>query len=130
LTLYLTISIRKDELEVIDKLINESKNHKTQFTRHQIIKLAIRHFLFPREKEHLLDGKRAIIEKVMVQCDGPPSRFKDADLPEYEDRKIRIIPDSERKIHIISEEEAARRKAAAAEKKRQIEEAMKKDGFL
>jgi metal-responsive CopG/Arc/MetJ family transcriptional regulator len=49
----LSISFRNDELERITELMKDYN-----MNRHQIIKLAVRRFLFPHEKTVPLDGKK------------------------------------------------------------------------
>lgn len=49
----LSISFRNDELQRITELMSEY-----DMNRHQVIKLAVRRFLFPHEKTVPLDGKK------------------------------------------------------------------------
>jgi hypothetical protein len=99
----MTISLREDERKAIENIVREFN-----LKRHEVVKLAIRYFLFPKESEHWLDGRKAIVENRTFSCG-------------HQDRKIIITPDNpetDTKIEIISDEEAERR--------RRISEARKK----
>jgi len=64
-----TVYLRKDEVKAINQLIEEHG-----IKRHQAIKLAIRYFLFPKERGRIpLDGKVASIHKI----DGEMLHIKD-----------------------------------------------------
>lgn len=57
MTTSLTVSLKADEVAKITEYM-QSYNLK----RHEVIKLAIRHFLFPTENPHPLNGKQAEVK--------------------------------------------------------------------
>lgn len=112
-----TVSIRNDEAEVIDRLVKEYG-----VKRHEVLKLAIRFFLFPHEKEHIMDGRRAIVEDLAsFHMKRPDESFEQSNARIEEqlarsdllaEKKITIVPD-EKTFEIISDEEAERRRKKA-----------------
>jgi hypothetical protein len=110
--------MRSDEVAVVDRLVKEYGVKK-----HEVLKLAIRTFLFPREKEHIINGRKAIIEDLAsFHMKGSDETFEQsnariekqlakADL--LAEKKIIIVPDKEKTFEIISDEEAERRKKKA-----------------
>lgn len=51
----MTLSLRKDEREELDKILK----HRPDLTRHELVKWALRRYLFPNEKVVPLNGKVA-----------------------------------------------------------------------
>lgn len=62
----LSVSFRNDELERITELM---KNYN--MNRHQIIKLAVRRFLFPQEQTVPLNGKKISCTAQSQKATGP-----------------------------------------------------------
>ena len=56
----MTVSLRKDEYDKLSHLSHKSGHH---LTKHAIVKLAIREFLFPEEEHHEVDGLVALMSK-------------------------------------------------------------------
>jgi Ribbon-helix-helix protein, copG family. len=137
-----SISLSKAEVKRIEELMKAM-----DLKQHQVIKLAIRRFLFPKMKEDIpLDGAYArIVDGVSIEKDVPKKSSKgifdgvsgvldrtarDFARP-HQEKSYKVNFDDEPTYMLVTEEEEKRRKAKAeAEKKRKIEEAMKKDGFL
>lgn len=119
----LTVSIRNDELAEIDKIIGNYNG--MDLTRHEVIKLAIRYFLFPDEVEHILNGKKAVvIDRIHLHPlhkDQSPNAINfTKDFPVWKERKIAVVHDKE------AEKDPESRKRVKA----QVEEAMRRDGLL
>lgn len=102
LTIQVTISLRIDEVEVMDRLVKEY-----DLKRHEIIKLAIRTFLFPEECKHRLDGKTALIEKFSIRLpvSEHPKEFAEAErgAKDLANKKITIVSEKDVKFDVIDE---------------------------
>lgn len=81
---YVNISLRSDEREAIQQLMKEHNLKK-----HQVLKLAIRQFLFPQEQTIPLNGKEAHVVP--------------AQLPNYETAKTITVEPSEEDEDVFAE---------------------------
>ena len=116
--LQVTISLKDEENEVIERLMAS-----LHLKRHQVIKLAIRRFLFPTEESNIpLNGKYAHSVGFTRPISKHPEEFarkgyeitekaitivKDDDEPEHEylRRKIQQLKDSEKKLTITKDKD-------------------------
>lgn len=81
-----TVYLRGDELKQIEQVMTEHN-----LKRHQVLKLALRSFLFPTEKKHPINGYATIEDKQIVV----ESEDKTEPLPPFikktDDRKEKTI---------------------------------------
>lgn len=130
----MTVSLRADERDKIKELM---KKHGLK--QHEVVKLAIRHFLFPGESEHWVDGRKAVVEELKVPCFPElAARVKangaaclgTQELADsvHSERRITIVPNKEKPfITIVKETEEEKRKA---EIKKKVDELLRKDGLI
>lgn len=113
----LTVSLRNDELKKIEAYMAEFG-----MKRHEVLKLAIRSFLFPDEAEHQLNGVKGHVDDSFLMGKSPEAVKDRARAQKLRERGLHNVNLSPPPVVIYKSEEDLAKEAEEERVKKEIEE--------